>query len=168
MWSSDEYRGRQQRIVNNNLSDIKGPDSGTGGSPQRAKDKINSGYVKAHISPPRAPPSYSCKSSEWILRLCCCVSSDICLIFAANNFLPPGDNTGLSDDNAPSYPYQTIKRHNFLNCKKKPYCSLCVSRMCHRFKKAFLYMETVISRKRLGSPLYAVQFMLYEVTMTCL
>lgn len=51
MWSCYEYWGRQQRIVNNNLSDIKGPDSGTGESPQRAKDKINSGYVKAlHIS----------------------------------------------------------------------------------------------------------------------
>lgn len=30
MWSSDEYGGRQRRTVNNNLSDIKGPDSGTG------------------------------------------------------------------------------------------------------------------------------------------
>lgn len=35
--SSDGYWGRQERIVNNNLSDIKGPDSGAEEAQRGAK-----------------------------------------------------------------------------------------------------------------------------------
>lgn len=69
--SLDEYRGRQRRIVNNNLTDIKGPDRGAGEAHRGPKTKSTAAMSKPALLCEEPPlPPFSRATAAGLLSEC--------------------------------------------------------------------------------------------------